>query len=232
MRIDVLTLFPDMFPAVVSESMLKIAQDKGLVQLHLHNIRDYSTDKHRKVDDRPYGGGPGMVMRPDCVFACVEAVEAMDPRPATRILLTPQGRRFDQSDADGLAQRERLLLICGHYEGFDERVISGLEPVELSIGDYVLTGGELPAMVVIDAVARLVPGVLGHPLSAEQDSFADGLLDCPQYTRPVEFRSMRVPDVLLSGNHAEIARWRREQAQRKTQKMRADLVKPRPHEQP
>jgi len=223
-RIDVLTLFPNMLEPVLSESMLKIAQEKGLVEVHLHDIRDYSTDRHRSVDDRPYGGGPGMVMKPDVVLACVEAVEAMAPQPATRILLSPQGQRFDHGWAKRLAVQERLLLICGRYEGFDERIILGMEPTELSIGDYVLTGGELPAMVVIDAVVRYVPGVLGHPLSAAQDSFEGGLLDCPQYTRPVEFRGMRVPEVLLSGHHAEIEQWRRDQAKRRTRERRADLI--------
>ncbi len=225
MRIDVLTLFPGMFEPVLSDSMLKIAQEKGLAEICVHNIRDYSADRHRKVDDRPYGGGPGMVMKPDVVVAAVEAVEAMDPRPAERILLSPQGRRFEQPLARALARRERLLLICGRYEGFDERILLALKPLELSIGDYVLTGGEAPAMVVIDAVVRLVPGVLGHPQSAEQDSFESGLLDYPQYTRPVEFRGMRVPDVLLSGDHAAIARWRREQARKKTARVRPDLLK-------
>ncbi len=224
MRIDVLTLFPAMFEPVLRDSILKIAQEKGLVDIHVHNIRDYSTDKHRKVDDRPYGGGPGMVMKPDVVIAAVEAVEAMDTRQALRILLTPQGERFEQAHARAFAKRERLLLICGRYEGFDERIIIGLEPLELSIGDYVLTGGEAPAMVVVEAVTRLVPGVLGHPQSAMQDSFEAGLLDCPQYTRPPEFRGMRVPEVLLSGDHAKIEAWRREQAKQKTARVRADLL--------
>ena len=224
MRFDVLTLFPDMFGPVLSESILKLAQARGLIDVHLHNIRDYSADKHHKVDDRPYGGGPGMVMKPDCVFAAVEAVEAMDQRPALRVLLTPKGERLDQQAAKRFASHDRLLLICGRYEGFDERIRLGLRPLEVSIGDYVLTGGELPAMVVIDTVSRLVPGVLGHPRSAAQDSFESGLLDCPQYTRPVEFLGMRVPDVLLSGNHAEIERWRSEQAQRRTAASRADLL--------
>lgn len=224
LRIDVLTLFPQMFGPVLSESILKIAQEKGLVDIRVHDIRGYSTDKHLKVDDRPYGGGPGMVMKPECVFACVDAVEAQCPTPATRILLSPRGRRFDHKCARNLASHDRLLLICGRYEGFDERILIGLRPLELSIGDYVLTGGELPAMVLTDAVARLVPGVLGHPLSAERDSFENGLLGCPQYTRPVEFRGMSVPEVLLSGNHAEIERWRQEQARSKTLEARADLL--------
>jgi len=232
MRIDVLTLFPQMFGPVLSESMLKIAQQKGLLEIRLHDIRSHSTDKHRKVDDRPYGGGPGMVMKPDCVLDCVDAAEAEDPRPATRILLTPQGEPFSQQLAKRFAAEERLLLICGRYEGFDERIIDGLSPFKLSIGDYVLTGGELPAMVVIDAVARLVPGVLGHPLSAAQESFEDGLLDFPQYTRPVELRGMRVPDVLLSGNHAEIEAWRRDQARLKTSQTRADLLGPQDEQAP
>ena len=224
LRIDVLTLFPQMFGPVLSESILKIAQQKALVDIRLHDIRGHSTDKHRKVDDRPYGGGPGMVMKPECAIACVEAVEAQCLTPATRILLTPRGRRLDHRCARRLAAQERLLLVCGHYEGFDERIITLLQPLELSIGDYVLTGGELPAMVLIDAVTRLVPGVLGHPQSADQDSFEDGLLGCPQYTRPVEFRGMRVPDVLLSGDHAAIERWRREQARIKTLETRPDLL--------
>lgn len=223
MRIDILTLFPEMFQAFLGTSIPKRAAAKGRVEYHLTNIRDFATDAHKSVDDKPFGGGPGMVMMCPTVFDAVEYVEQQDPRLATRILLSPQGRRFDQATAEHLSRQDRLLLIAGHYEGFDERIIEGLRPLELSIGDYVLSGGELAAMVVVDAVVRLLPGVLGACDGATDESFADGLLEHPQYTRPREYRGMRVPDVLLSGDHAAIARWRLEQRKRRTEQRRPDL---------
>jgi len=224
LRIDVLTLFPEVFGPLLSTSIPGIAARKGLVSYHVHDIRHWSEDKHRKVDDRPYGGGPGMVLRCEPVFRCYEAVREMDERPGRLVLLTPQGRRFEQRLAWEYAACGRLILLCGRYEGFDERIRIGLPAEELSIGDYVLSGGEAAAMVVIDAVVRLVPGVLGDEESASQESFCDGLLEYPQYTRPPEFRGMRVPEVLLSGNHAAIARWRREQAAERTRRRRQDLL--------
>lgn len=224
LRIDVLTLFPDMFSGFLNESILKIAQQKGLVEIVLCNIRDYATDKHGTVDDRPYGGGPGMVMKCEPVFAAVEDMTSKDPRPPRLIALTPQGEVFRHALAAEYAAEQRLMLLCGRYEGFDERIVLGLKAERLSIGDYVLSGGEVAAMAVIEAVARLVPGVLGDKMSAVQDSFTSGLLDYPQYTRPEEFRGMRVPDVLLSGHHAEIEKWRRQQAEILTRRLRPDLL--------
>jgi tRNA (guanine37-N1)-methyltransferase len=223
LRIDILTLFPDMFAPILGTSIPKRAAEKGLVSYHLTNIRDFATDAHKSVDDKPFGGGPGMVMMAPVLFDAVEAVERQDGRPATRVLLSPQGRPFEQSIAEDFARRDRLLFVAGHYEGFDERIIEGLSPVELSLGDYVLSGGELAAMVVIDAVVRLLPGALGAEHGAADESFADGLLEYPQYTRPREFRGMKVPDVLLSGNHAVIARWRAGQREARTQARRPDL---------
>ena len=225
LRVDVITIFPEVFEPYVSVGMVGIARQNGALDVRLHDLRDYTTDKHRSVDDRPYGGGPGMVMMPGPIFAAVEAIEPQaEPRPR-RILLSPQGRVFDQAYAAELAREPRLLLVCGRYEGYDERVRLGLDAEELSIGDYVLAGGELAALVVIDAVARLLPGVLGHEDSARLDSFAaDGMLDYPQYTRPAEFRGMRVPDVLLSGNHQAVAAWRREQSLERTRQRRPDIL--------
>ena len=224
LRIDILTLFPEMFAPVLGTSIPKRAAEKGLVSYHLTNLRDFATDAHQSVDDKPFGGGPGMVMMCPVVFDAVEHIERQDERRATRVLLSPQGRRFDQRVAEEYAKRERLLLIAGHYEGFDERIVQGLAPVdELSIGDYVLSGGELAAMVVIDAVVRLLPGALGAETGAADDSFADGLLEHPQYTRPREYRGMTVPDVLLSGNHQAIAAWRLEQRKLRTRQRRPDL---------
>jgi len=223
LRIDILTLFPEMFAPVLGTSIPKRAAEKGLVSYHLTNIRDFATDAHQSVDDKPFGGGPGMVMLCQTLFDAVESAEKQDPRPATRIVLTPQGKRFDQNTAEELAKRDRLLLIAGHYEGFDERIMTGLEPMELSLGDYVLSGGELAAMVVIDAVVRLLPGALGAEDGAADESFADGLLEYPQYTRPREFRGMSVPEILLSGNHAAIAKWRLEQRKERTKQRRPDL---------
>ena len=223
LRIDVLTLFPELFGPFFATSIPKRAAQKGLVSYHLTNIRDFANDKHRSVDDAPFGGGPGMVMMCPPMFDAVEAVERQDPAVATRILLTPQGRLFDQSTAEALAKENRLLLIAGHYEGFDERIIEGLSPMELSIGDYVLSGGELAAMVVIEAVVRLIPGALGAEDGAANETFADGLLEYPQYTRPRDFRGMNVPDILLSGNHQAIADWRLQQRLTRTQNRRKDL---------
>ncbi len=223
LRIDILTLFPEMFAPVLGTSITKRAAEKGLVEYHLTNIRSFATDHHHSVDDKPFGGGPGMVMMCPVVFDAVEAVEKLDPRRAQRIVLTPQGRLFDQQLAQEFAGSERLLLVAGHYEGFDQRIIDGLKPVELSIGDYVLSGGELAAMVVIDAVVRLLPGALGAEDGAVDETFADGLLEYPQYTRPREFRGMTVPEILLSGNHSAIAQWRLEQRKQRTQQRRPDL---------
>ena len=224
LRFDILTLFPEVFAPFLAASMAGIASQKGLVGYHLHNIRDYSEDKHHKVDDRPYGGGPGMVMRCEPVFRCWEAVRAMAEPPGRLLLLSPAGRTFDHAMAVELSRSRRLILLCGHYEGFDERIHQGLPAEEVSIGDYVLSGGEPAAMVIIDATVRLVPGVLGDEMSAVDESFADGLLEYPQYTRPAEFRGMGVPEVLLSGNHKEIEDWRREQARKRTKTRRADLL--------
>lgn len=224
MHFDVFTLFPEMFTGPLTESILKRAQAAGLVTIALHNIRDYTTDKHHVTDDYPYGGGAGMVMKPDPVFAAVEAILGTEPaaRPPL-ILLTPQGRLFNQTVAGELARYPHLALLCGHYEGVDERIREHLVTDEISIGDYVLTGGELAAMVVIDAVCRLLPGVLDGE-SLQDESHANGLLEYPHYTRPVEFRGWKVPEVLLSGNHQAIRRWRREQAILRTRARRPDLL--------
>ncbi len=224
LRFDILTLFPEVFAPFLRASILGIAAEKGLVGYHLHNIRDYSEDRHHKVDDRPYGGGPGMVMQCEPVFRCYEAVRPMAPEPGRLLLLSPVGRTFDHGMAEELSRAGRVLLLCGHYEGFDERIHQGLPAEEVSVGDYVLSGGEPAAMVIIDAVTRLVPGVLGHEDSAADESFADGLLEYPHYTRPPEFRGMTVPEVLLSGHHKQIEDWRREQARKRTENRRADLL--------
>lgn len=225
LRIDVLSLFPEVFKPLLQTSILGIARENNLVEYELHDIRDYSRDKHKKVDERPYGGGPGMVLRCEPIFRAYEAVRDMSATPGRLILLTPQGKTFNQSMADEFARDKRLILLCGRYEGFDERIRRGLPVEEVSIGDYVLTGGEVAAMVVIDTVVRLVPGVLGHDDSTDEESFTENLLEYPQYTRPAEFRGMEVPDVLQSGNHQKIAQWRRQQALRRTEKRRADLLK-------
>lgn len=219
MRFDVLTLFPEMFPGYLGQSLLKRAIDAGLVEVRLHNIRDWSDDRHKSVDDRPYGGGPGMVLMVKPVVECVEAVRRQDAEAGRLLMLSPQGRRLDQSVVEQLAAERRLILLCGRYEGFDERIKQILSPDEISVGDFVLNGGEVAAMVVIDAVLRLVPGVLGDERSNKQDSFSGDqrLLEGAQYTRPREFRGLTVPEVLLSGNHPEIARWRHEQGLRRTQ---------------
>lgn len=204
MRIDILTLFPEIMQPYLAASMLGRAQRADLVQIHLHQLRDYTTDPHKKVDDRPFGGGPGMVLSCQPVCDAVAAIEPLDARPARRILLSPQGRTFDQDLAGEYAAAPRLLLICGHYEGFDQRIIDVLQPEELSIGDYVLTGGEIPALAVVDAVVRLLPGVVGHPDATASESFQGELLDYPQYTRPREYRGLSVPDVLLTGDRKSV----------------------------
>ncbi len=223
MRVDVFTLFPEVFEPYLNLSILARARQKGLLEVHLHNIRDWATDRHRTVDDEPYGGGGGMVMKPEPIFAAVEDVLGRPPQVPV-ILLTPQGRPFTQKVAWEMAQWPHFALIAGRYEGIDERVRQHLVTDELSIGDYVLTGGELPALVVIDAVTRLLPGVLGDPEAPHKDSFSAGLLEHPHYTRPAAFRGWRVPEVLLSGHHAEIARWRRQEALRRTWERRPDLL--------
>jgi tRNA (guanine37-N1)-methyltransferase len=227
MRFDVLTLFPEMFTGPLQESIIKRAQERGLISVHLHNIRDYATGRHRITDDAPYGGGGGMVMKPEPIFAAVEAVLG-DEKGVPVILLSPQGRLFTHEVARELSRYPRLVLICGRYEGVDERVREHLATDEISIGDYVLSGGELAAMVIIDAVTRLLPGALGDPGATFEDSYAWGLLEYPHYTRPAVFRGWAVPEVLLSGNHAAIARWRREQALRRTLERRPDLLERAP----
>ena len=222
-RIDVVTGFPKLLEGPLGESMMKRAREKGLVEVVLHDLRDHTTDRHRTIDDTPYGGGAGMVLKPEPIFACVEKLQA-ERRYDEVIYLTADGERFAQRTANTLSLAKALILICGHYKGIDERVRERLVTRELSIGDYVLTGGELAALVVIDAVARLVPGVLGDGESLLSDSFQDDLLGSPQYTRPAEFRGMAVPDVLLNGNHREIAAWREEQQRRRTAERRNDLL--------
>lgn len=225
MLIDVVTLFPNMFAGVVGESILKIAQEKGLVRINLINLRDYTTDKHRKVDAPPFGGGPGMVIMVDPVVRCVEHLRGQGRRESELILLTPSGERYTQEIAWELSRKKGLILLCGHYEGFDERVREILHPREISIGDFVLTGGEVPAMAMVDSVVRLIPGVLGCPDSLKEESFTSGGLEYPHYTRPREYRGHSVPDVLLSGDHKKIAEWRRAQARSRTRARRPDLLK-------
>ncbi|HET7236153.1 MAG TPA: tRNA (guanosine(37)-N1)-methyltransferase TrmD [Actinomycetota bacterium] len=222
MRIDVLTIFPGIFESPLRESLLGKAIDAGLIDVRVHDIRESAADRHRQVDDESYGGGPGMVMKPEPVFA---AVEALGEGTRRVVLLSPAGRRLDQALVRELAEEPWLVLICGRYEGVDERVVEGLPAEEVSIGDYVLSGGEVPALVLLEAVTRLVPGVIGREESHERDSFGqEGLLDHPHYTRPAEFRGMAVPEILLSGNHAEIERWRRAAALDKTRRNRPDLL--------
>lgn len=227
MRIDVLTLFPEMFDPVLHTSILGKAVEKQLLTVQLVNFRDFSDDKHRIVDEPPYGGGGGMVLKPQPIFSAVQHLLAemrLSEKKPRIILMSPQGEPFNQTKARQLAQEDHLIIICGHYEGFDERIREHIATDELSIGDYVLTGGEIPAMVVIDCVARLIPGVLGNAQSAEADSFADGLLEHPHYTRPATFNNWTVPDILLSGNHQEIAKWRRQQSLKRTWKRRPELL--------
>ena len=226
MRIDILCLFPEMLLSPLNQSMVKRASERGLVHIAIHNIRDYTHDKHHTVDDSPYGGGPGMMLRPEPVFEAAETIrQQLGISEMPTVLLTPQGRLFSQSVAQELALYPHLMLICGHYEGLDERVCDHLITDEISIGDYVLSGGELPALVVVDAIVRLIPGVLGSQDSARSDSHSNGLLKYPQYTRPQVYRGWSVPPVLLSGNHGEVAQWRRCQAILRTAKRRPDLLK-------
>ncbi len=221
MRIDILSLFPQITEAVLGESIMKRAQEAGLVEFHSHNIRHWATDKHHTVDDTPYGGGQGMVMKCEPIFAAVEALRT----PETRVVfMSPSGRRFSQAVAAEYSVRPHLLVLCGHYEGVDQRVIDQLVDDEISIGDYVLTNGAIAALVFVDAIVRLIPGVLGHEQSAHDESFVNGHLEGPHYTRPVEFRGARVPDVLLSGNHGAVEKWRRERALEKTRRVRPDLL--------
>jgi tRNA (guanine37-N1)-methyltransferase len=228
MRIDVLTLFPEMLAGPLDVSIVQRARETGRLDVRVHNLRDYTHDRYQTVDDRPFGGGPGMVLKPEPIF---EAVEALADEQTHVILTTPAGRVFRQSVAQELARHKRLLIICGSYEGVDERVREALVDDELSIGDYVLTNGGLPAMVIIDAVTRLLPGALGKDESAVDESFSLGLLEYPHYTRPAEFREMKVPDILLSGHHAEIEKWRREQARQRTRARRPDLLSEKPERQ-
>ena len=224
MQIDILTLFPEICRAPLSESMMKRARENGIVDLRIHNLRDWTTDKHHIVDDAPFGGGQGMVMKPEPIFAAVEELRRASGDKSKIILMSPAGRRFNQEIAGELSRESHLIIICGHYEGVDHRVIEHVVDLEISIGDYVLTNGAIAAVVVVDAAVRLLPGVLGHELSAGDDSFSSGLLEAPQYTRPAEFRGWKVPDVLLSGNHAEIAAWRKAEALRRTRENRPDLL--------
>jgi tRNA (guanine37-N1)-methyltransferase len=228
MRFDVLTLFPGMFPGYLGQSLLNKAIERGLVEIHLHDFRGWTKDKHHKVDDRPFGGGPGMVIRVEPVVECVEELQKQGPAPGRVVLLTPVGRPLTQPVVEELAQQQRLVLLCGRYEGFDQRVIDILQPDEISVGDYILNGGEVAAMVLIDAVVRLVPGVLGDEESSVDDSFSSGnrLLEHPQYTRPREYRGLEVPEVLISGDHQAVDRWRREQSYQRTKRRRADLLPP------
>ena len=224
MRLDVLTLFPGLFSGFLDESIPKIAQEKGKAEVFLHDIRGWSQNKHNKVDDRPFGGGPGMVMTCQPLVDSVESVAAMDERPGRLVFLTPEGRRFDQRAAEEYAAEERLVMVCGRYEGFDERVFEILRPERLSLGDFVLSGGEVAAMVVMDSVMRLLPDVLGCSGSAVEDSFSSGILDHPHYTQPPEYRGLAVPEVLRGGNHALINAWRRERALERTRLFRPDLL--------
>jgi tRNA (guanine37-N1)-methyltransferase len=225
MRIDIVTLFPEICRAPLSESIMKRAQENRIVELNIHNLRDWTTDKHHVVDDAPFGGGQGMVMKPEPIFAAVEDLKSQIANHKSQILLmSPAGRRFDQQKAAQLSQEPHLIIISGHYEGVDHRVIEHLIDLEISIGDYVLTNGAIAAVVLVDSIVRLLPGTLGHEQSAADDSFSNGLLEAPQYTRPADFRGWKVPEVLLSGNHAEIAKWRKEQAIKRTRENRPDLL--------
>ena len=229
MLIDVLTLFPGMFDCVVNESILKRGQKKGLVRIKVHNLRDWTFDSHRSADDKPFGGGPGMVMKVEPIYLALKELNALGGSKAKRprvVLLTPQGKKLDQALVKKLAKEDHLVLICGHYEGIDERV-RGFADDEISIGDYVLTCGEIPALVVIDSVVRLIPGVLGDDESLKSESFEKGLLEYPQYTRPADFKGMKAPEVLLSGDHKKIEKWREEEAVKRTRQRRPDLIKKR-----
>ncbi len=229
MRFDIVTLFPEIFSGYLSQSLLAKAIQRGLVEIHIHDLRDWSTDeKHHKIDDRPYGGGPGMLICVEPVIRCVEAIQHLSDQPSTVVLLTPQGQRLDQRLVEKIAPTERFILLCGRYEGFDHRVIEILKPLELSVGDFVLNGGEVAAMVIVDATIRMIPGVLGDEQSSWDDSFSRGnrILEFPQYTRPASYRGHEVPSVLLSGDHQRIAEWRREQSEQRTRESRSDLLPP------
>ena len=225
MQIDILTIFPEMCLAPLSESMMKIAQEKGVLKLGVHNIRDFTTDKHSNVDDIPFGGGQGMVMKPEPIFNAVESVKTEESRV---VLMTPQGRPFHQEDAAVYSLCSHIIILCGHYEGVDHRVVEALVDDEISIGDYVLTNGTIAATVFTDAIVRLIPGVLGDERSAAEESFSNGLLEAPHYTRPAEFRGMNVPDVLLSGHHAKIEEWRKQRSLERTRENRPDLIEDGP----
>ena len=229
MRIDIVTLFPEICRAPLSESMMRRAREKEILELYIHNLRDWTTDKHHVVDDAPFGGGQGMVMKPEPIFAAVEDLKRRaansEQRPSKVVLMSPAGQRFDQELARQLAEEAHLIILSGHYEGVDHRVMEHLIDLEVSIGDYVLTNGAIAAVVFVDSIVRLLPGTLGHEHSAADDSFSDGLLEAPQYTRPADFRDWKVPEVLMSGNHAEIAKWRKEQAIKRTRQNRPDLLK-------
>ena len=229
MRIDIITLFPDICRAPLNESIMKRAQENGVLDLHIHNLRAWTSDKHHVVDDAPFGGGQGMVMKPEPIFAAVEDLRNQTSNIKNQtskvILMSPTGRRFDQRMAEQLSHESNLIVVCGHYEGVDHRVVDHLIDEEISIGDYVLTNGGIAAVILVDAVVRLVPGVLGDEQSAHDDSFREGLLEAPQYTRPAEFRGCKVPEILLSGNHGEIAKWREEQARKRTRENRPDLLR-------
>jgi tRNA (guanine37-N1)-methyltransferase len=225
MRFDILTLFPDLFESYLQQSLLKKAIDRGLVEVHRWNFRDWAGDKHQSVDDKPYGGGPGMLLCCQPVVECVEEVQSLGEAPGRLVMLTPQGRRLDQTLVRELAHTPRLVLLCGRYEGFDERIRLGLAPLEVSVGDFITNGGEVPAMLIIDAVIRLVPGVLGDETSSKYESFSEnGLLEYPQYTRPREYRGMPVPEVLVGGDHGRIAAWREEASRVRTRIIRSDLL--------
>lgn len=235
MRLDIVTLFPRIFDGYLTQSLLHKAIERGLVEIHRHDLRDWSHDpKHHKIDDRPFGGGPGMLIQVQPTVECVEAIDREASEPARKILLTPQGKRLDQPMAESLARSPRLLLLCGRYEGFDQRVMDILQPEEISVGDFVLNGGEVAAMIVVDAVVRLLPGVLGDEQSSWDDSFSRGnrMLEFPQYTRPREYRGHRVPQVLLDGDHQRIAQWRAEESLRRTAERRRDLLEPTNSESP
>jgi len=229
MRIDIITLFPEICRAPLNESMMKRAQENGVLELRIHNLRDWTNDKHHVVDDAPFGGGQGMVMKPEPIFVAVEEIRNRESRIENReskvILMSPAGRRFDQRMAEQFSRESHLIIVCGHYEGVDHRVIEHLIDEEISIGDYVLTNGAIAAVVLVDAIVRLIPGVLGDEQSAQDDSFREGLLETPQYTRPAEFRGWKVPEILLSGNHAQIAAWRKEQSKKRTRENRPDLLR-------
>ncbi len=224
LRFDIVTVFPEMFEGSFKESILRIAQEKHLVDIHVVNLRDFTKDRHRSTDDKPFGGGPGMVMKPEPIFECVRSIRKKSPK-ARVILFSPSGKLFNQKAAWELSKKKHLILICGHYEGVDERVQEHLADEEISLGDFVLTGGEIPAMAVVDAVTRLIPGVLGNKDSLAHESFQEGLLEYPHYTRPRDYLGYEVPDILVSGNHDKVERWRREQALKRTRERRPDLLK-------